>query len=59
MKIMMDIPIQIENIIQYINECNSEWELKCIEEQCIAKLDEITAAKKQREELVKFWEERM
>ena len=59
MKIMMDIPIQIENIIQYINECNSEWELRCIEEQCAAKLDEITAAKKQREELVKFWEERM
>ena len=59
MKITMDIPVQIENIIQYINECNSEWELRCIEEQCVAKLDEITAARKQREELVKFWEERM
>lgn len=57
MKVKVEIPIDLETVLEFIRECRSDYALDLIIREAKARIADRVEEQKQLDELRKFWEE--
>lgn len=57
MKVKVEIPIDLETVLKFIEECRSDYALEVIYNAAKARIADRVEEQKQLDELRKFWEE--
>lgn len=57
MKVKVEIPIDLETVLNFIRECRSDYALEMIIGAAKARIADRIEEQKQLDELRKFWEE--
>lgn len=57
MKVKVEIPIDLETVLRFIEECRSDYALEMICDAAKARIADRVEEQKQLDELRKFWEE--
>lgn len=57
MKVKVEIPIDLEVVLKFIEECRSDYALEMICDAAKARIADRVEEQKQLNELRKFWEE--
>jgi len=57
MKVKVEIPIDLETVLEFIRECRSDYALDLIIHEAKVRIADRVEEQKQLDELRKFWEE--